>query len=114
MRISILSTIVALFALANALEKPLDIQVTAPVECERKTKSGDKVDVQYFEPLFTITYESADVNLTVTVVPSKRTERSLMLRTTAANLYPSPLAKVLSSRDGMRVCWICALESGGH
>ena len=47
MQPSILSTLFALFALTSALEKPLDIQVTTPVECERKTKVGDKVEVHY-------------------------------------------------------------------
>ncbi|OQO01060.1 FK506-binding protein 2 [Cryoendolithus antarcticus] len=31
----------------TALDKPLNIEVTTPVECSRKTKSGDKVDVHY-------------------------------------------------------------------
>ncbi|KAI9689070.1 MAG: Peptidyl-prolyl cis-trans isomerase fpr2 [Bathelium mastoideum] len=47
MRFSIFSVAVALFTLVNALEKPLDIQVTTPIECERKTKTGDKVEVHY-------------------------------------------------------------------
>ena len=47
MRLPILSAVFALFALTSGLEKPLDIQVTSPVECERKTTSGDKVEVHY-------------------------------------------------------------------
>ncbi|KAF2235261.1 FK506-binding protein 2 precursor [Viridothelium virens] len=47
MRLAILSSVFALLALTSALDKPLDIQVTSPVECERKTKTGDKVEVHY-------------------------------------------------------------------
>ena len=31
----------------SALEKPLDTQVVHAVECSRKTKTGDKVEVHY-------------------------------------------------------------------
>ena len=48
MRILDLILPVALLAsTASALEKPLDIEVTHKVECERKTKAGDKIDVHY-------------------------------------------------------------------
>lgn len=30
-----------------ALDKPLDIEVTAPAECKRKTQAGDRIDVHY-------------------------------------------------------------------
>ncbi|OJD36862.1 fkbp-type peptidyl-prolyl [Diplodia corticola] len=41
------TALVAILPLALALDKPLDIQVTHSVECERKTVAGDKVDVHY-------------------------------------------------------------------
>ncbi|GAB7332187.1 hypothetical protein MBLNU13_g04049t1 [Cladosporium sp. NU13] len=44
---SIISAFALLFSAASALDKPLDIQVTKAVECTRKTKSGDKVNVHY-------------------------------------------------------------------
>ncbi|KAL9095859.1 MAG: hypothetical protein Q9165_001856 [Trypethelium subeluteriae] len=47
MRLAVLSGVFALLAFTSALDKPLDIQVTTPVECERKTKTGDKVEVHY-------------------------------------------------------------------
>jgi len=46
-----LTTITTAFALllagTSALEKPLDIQVEHAVDCTRKTKKGDKVEVHY-------------------------------------------------------------------
>ncbi|KAK4547199.1 hypothetical protein LTR36_001420 [Oleoguttula mirabilis] len=44
---SITAAFALLLAGASALEKPLDIEVTHPVECSRKTKRGDKVEVHY-------------------------------------------------------------------
>ncbi|KAF2771023.1 FK506-binding protein 2 precursor [Teratosphaeria nubilosa] len=44
---SITAALALLWAGASALEKPLDIQVEKAVECSRKTKRGDKVDVHY-------------------------------------------------------------------
>ncbi|KAK5126591.1 Peptidyl-prolyl cis-trans isomerase fpr2 [Meristemomyces frigidus] len=44
---SITAAVALLLAGASALEKPLDIEVTHPVECSRKTKRGDKVEVHY-------------------------------------------------------------------
>jgi len=46
------STIFAAAALllapfALALDKPLNIEVTTPAECTRKTQAGDKIDVHY-------------------------------------------------------------------
>ncbi|OCL13718.1 hypothetical protein AOQ84DRAFT_310073 [Glonium stellatum] len=34
-------------AVALALDKPLDIEVTQEVECSRKTQAGDTIDVHY-------------------------------------------------------------------
>ena len=34
-------------AVALALDKPLDIEVTNKVECQRKTVAGDKIDAHY-------------------------------------------------------------------
>ncbi|KAF2141040.1 uncharacterized protein K452DRAFT_327304 [Aplosporella prunicola CBS 121167] len=34
-------------AVAFALDKPLDIEVTNKVECQRKTVAGDKIDAHY-------------------------------------------------------------------
>jgi FK506-binding protein 2 len=47
-----LSTISAIIAIAlpfvhGEVEKPLDIQVTHAVECERKSKKGDSIEVHY-------------------------------------------------------------------
>jgi FK506-binding protein 2 len=49
MRLSALSAIIAIaLPLVHAeLEKPLDIQVTNKVECERKAKAGDQIEVHY-------------------------------------------------------------------
>ncbi|KAF2834319.1 hypothetical protein M501DRAFT_990408 [Patellaria atrata CBS 101060] len=42
-----LLSILPLLPLAFALDKPLNIEVTHKVECSRKTKAGDRVDVHY-------------------------------------------------------------------
>ncbi|KAF2755091.1 hypothetical protein EJ05DRAFT_455831 [Pseudovirgaria hyperparasitica] len=42
-----LVSILALPILALALDKPLNIEVTSPATCERKTQTGDKVSVHY-------------------------------------------------------------------
>ncbi|TKA23275.1 FK506-binding protein 2 [Salinomyces thailandicus] len=48
MRFSAFTTAFALLvAGASALDKPLDIQTEHSVECTRKTKRGDKVEVHY-------------------------------------------------------------------
>nr|POE72705.1 fk506-binding protein 2 [Quercus suber] len=48
MRTTIVTTALALFlASAAALEKPLDIQTTHSVSCDRKSKSGDKIEAHY-------------------------------------------------------------------
>ncbi|KAL1584043.1 hypothetical protein WHR41_08170 [Cladosporium halotolerans] len=48
MRFSSFTAAAALFlSSVSALEKPLDIQVDKAVECSRKTKAGDKVNVHY-------------------------------------------------------------------
>ncbi|KAK3674952.1 Peptidyl-prolyl cis-trans isomerase fpr2 [Recurvomyces mirabilis] len=44
---SITAALALLLAGASALDKPLNIEVTHKVECERQTKRGDKVDVHY-------------------------------------------------------------------
>ncbi|KAK5130768.1 hypothetical protein LTR08_001658 [Meristemomyces frigidus] len=44
---NITAAIALLLAGVSALDKPLDIEVQHPVECSRKTKRGDKVDVHY-------------------------------------------------------------------
>lgn len=41
------TAVLALLPLALALDKPIDIEVTHKVDCDRKTVSGDKVDVHY-------------------------------------------------------------------
>jgi FK506-binding protein 2 len=50
MRFSI-STIAASLLLAplavTALDKPLNIEVTQPATCTRKTQAGDKIEVHY-------------------------------------------------------------------
>ncbi|KAK5002866.1 FKBP-type peptidyl-prolyl cis-trans isomerase [Cryomyces antarcticus] len=48
MRVFTISTALALLATAtSALDTPLDIKVTSPVECTRKTVAGDKIEVHY-------------------------------------------------------------------
>ncbi|KXL50855.1 hypothetical protein M433DRAFT_7785 [Acidomyces richmondensis BFW] len=48
MRLTIFTTAFALLLAGTwALEKPLDIQVEHAVDCSRKTKKGDKVEVHY-------------------------------------------------------------------
>ena len=48
MRFSSVTTAFALLlAGVSALDKPLDIQVTHAVDCSRKTKTGDKVEMHY-------------------------------------------------------------------
>lgn len=42
-----LALLVAGGSVVAGLEKPLDIEVTKAVECERRSKSGDKVAVHY-------------------------------------------------------------------
>ncbi|KAK5172101.1 Peptidyl-prolyl cis-trans isomerase fpr2 [Saxophila tyrrhenica] len=44
---SVIAGVGLLLTGAAALDKPLDIQVEKAVECSRKTKTGDKVDVHY-------------------------------------------------------------------
>ncbi|KAK6432531.1 Peptidyl-prolyl cis-trans isomerase fpr2 [Oleoguttula sp. CCFEE 5521] len=44
---SFTAALALLLTSATALDKPLNIEVTTPVECSRKTKAGDKVDVHY-------------------------------------------------------------------
>ncbi|KAI9703450.1 MAG: Peptidyl-prolyl cis-trans isomerase fpr2 [Bogoriella megaspora] len=46
MRFTLLA-LVPLLALTTALDKPLNIEVTHPVTCERKSKSGDKIEAHY-------------------------------------------------------------------
>ncbi|KAF2192189.1 FK506-binding protein [Zopfia rhizophila CBS 207.26] len=40
-------TLLAAVPVVLALDKPLNIEVTEPAECSRKTKAGDKVNVHY-------------------------------------------------------------------
>ncbi|THV88731.1 hypothetical protein D6C78_02246 [Aureobasidium pullulans] len=48
MKFATLTGALALFATAvSALDKPLNIQVDKAVECSRKTKAGDKIEVHY-------------------------------------------------------------------
>ncbi|KAK4984113.1 Peptidyl-prolyl cis-trans isomerase fpr2 [Elasticomyces elasticus] len=48
MRFSTFAAAIALLAsTATALDKPLNIQVDTAVECDRRTKAGDKVEVHY-------------------------------------------------------------------
>jgi FK506-binding protein 2 len=47
MHFSSLLALLPLLAPVLALDKPLDIEVTEKVECERKTKAGDMIHVHY-------------------------------------------------------------------
>lgn len=47
MLFSALFAIAVLAAPSLALDKPLDIKVTEPVTCSRKSQAGDKVNVHY-------------------------------------------------------------------
>jgi len=48
MRVSFVAAAVsALLPFVFALDKPLNIEVTTPATCSRKTKAGDKIDVHY-------------------------------------------------------------------
>ncbi|KAF2402817.1 hypothetical protein EJ06DRAFT_527795 [Trichodelitschia bisporula] len=47
MRFSLLTAASLLLASASALDKPLNIEVTQPAECSRKTVRGDRIDVHY-------------------------------------------------------------------
>ena len=48
MRVSFVAAAVsALIPFVLALDKPLNIEVTTPATCSRKTKAGDKIDVHY-------------------------------------------------------------------
>lgn len=48
MRISAILPLLAFsLPLVSALDKPLDIAITTPAECNRKTRAGDKVSVHY-------------------------------------------------------------------
>jgi FK506-binding protein 2 len=47
MRTSILALAALVAPFAFALDKPLNIEVTTPVTCDRKTVAGDKIDVHY-------------------------------------------------------------------
>ncbi|KAF1343618.1 hypothetical protein BDV97DRAFT_380231 [Delphinella strobiligena] len=42
-----LALLIASGSIVTALDKPLDIEVTRAVECERRSKSGDKIAVHY-------------------------------------------------------------------
>ncbi|EMC94733.1 hypothetical protein BAUCODRAFT_74261 [Baudoinia panamericana UAMH 10762] len=44
---SIAAGLTLLFVAATALDKPLDIEIQHSVECTRKTKKGDKVEMHY-------------------------------------------------------------------
>jgi len=46
MKASVLA-LLSLPLLAFALDKPLNVEVTQPAECSRKTKKGDKVNMHY-------------------------------------------------------------------
>jgi FK506-binding protein 2 len=47
MRSSFFAIIALLVPFTLALDKPLDIEVTKPVSCDRKSKGGDQINVHY-------------------------------------------------------------------
>ena len=49
MRLSAMSAIIAIALpfVHGEVQKPLDIQVTHAVECERKSQAGDSIEVHY-------------------------------------------------------------------
>jgi FK506-binding protein 2 len=44
---TILLPLLALLSLTSALDKPLNIEVTQPATCDRKSAKGDKIEVHY-------------------------------------------------------------------
>jgi FK506-binding protein 2 len=49
MRLSAISAIIAIALpfVHGEVQKPLDIQITHAVECERKSQAGDSIEVHY-------------------------------------------------------------------
>lgn len=44
---AILLPLLALLSITSALDKPLNIEVTKPATCNRKSAKGDKIEVHY-------------------------------------------------------------------